>query len=330
MIVHTFDNGWGSEFAWKKFEQYIVSQLVHDLAQDSSRTVIINSVWYTHEYHQSVMTALRSMQFDTIVLVAMLDAAIPQADWYSEFKCRVVETGYYPGHYYVDQCALFVHEHYQPPSVDWLMDSTHIDMPFMCLNRKPHWHRVQLYNNLVALDINHKGIVSMGSNSGPAVQELVDDGDHDTFAPNASKNHFGVPNDVASIGHLGNWRRHFVNVVTETFYEINRNHFVTEKLYKPIIGCRPFLIYDPDGGIKWLAAAGFENYTQDFKDISDLNPAEPAQLPHFLKTLSEQSVSYWKKKFIDLSDKILYNKTHFDEYVRQQKSIVAKGISCQI
>ena len=137
-------------------------------------------------------------------------------------------------------------------------------------------------------------------------------------------------NDVASIGHLGNWRRHFVNVVTETFYEINRNHFVTEKLYKPIIGCRPFLIYDPDGGIKWLAAAGFENYTQDFKDISDLNPAEPAQLPHFLKTLSEQSVSYWKKKFIDLSDKILYNKTHFDEYVRQQKSIVAKGISCQI
>jgi hypothetical protein len=182
---------------------------------------------------------------------------------------------------------------------------------------------------LQSLDLVTKGIVSMGGD-GQAVVSLAQDREHDTLAPNATRDHYGIPNDIVSLGHEGNWQRHLLNVVTETFYDINRSGFVSEKIYKPIVGCRPFLVYDPDGGTRWLRERGFESYTQDFQDISDLDLVEPHNLPEFLKVLCEQTPVYWQKKFVDLQEKILYNKAHFADYVEQQQSIIEKGIPCPI
>jgi hypothetical protein len=159
---------------------------------------------------------------------------------------------------------------------------------------------------------------------------LPTDCEPDDLAPNAAAAHYGIPNDIVSLGHMQNWQRHLVNVVTETFFNINQTGFVSEKIYKPIVGCRPFLVYDPDGGTRWLRDRGFEPYTNNFQDISDLDLAEPHNLPEFLKVLCEQTPAYWQKKFVDLQEKILYNKDHFADYVKQQQSIVEKGIPCPI
>jgi len=171
--------------------------------------------------------------------------------------------------------------------------------------------------------------VSMGG-SGQAVQALAQDRDHDSLAPNATRAHYGIPNDIVSLGHVDNWCRHLVNVVTETFYDINQTGFVSEKIYKPIVGCRPFLVYDPDGGTQWLTKRGFEIYTCDFSDISDLDLSKPDNLPRFLVALCNQAPAYWQKKFVDLQEKILYNKNHFADYVQQQHKLVKQGIPCQI
>ena len=56
----------------------------------------------------------------------------------------------------------------------------------------------------------------------------------------------------------------------------------------------------------------------------------PYNIPQFLQILCEQTSAYWQKKFVDLQEKILYNKTHFADYITQQKSIVEKGIPCPI
>jgi hypothetical protein len=58
---------------------------------------MINSVWYTAEMHDEVMTWLRNNNWDQIVLIAMLDAAIPYPDRYAEFGRPVTGIGYYPG-----------------------------------------------------------------------------------------------------------------------------------------------------------------------------------------------------------------------------------------
>jgi hypothetical protein len=329
MIIKTFDQGWGSEYPLKQYEQQVVSSLIKPFVESDQQIVVINSVWYTTEMHDKVMSWLHNNDWNQIVLIAMIDAAIPYPDRYAEFGRPVTGIGYYPGAGQIDFCALFVDHFLQAPDNNILLDVNTIDTAYMCLNRKPHWHRKRLFSRLDNLGIVSKGIVSMGGD-GQAVVTLVQDKEHDSLAPNATRDHYGIPNDIVSLGHEGNWRRHLLNVVTETFYNINQTGFVSEKIYKPIVGCRPFLVYDPDGGTRWLTERGFEPYVRDFQDISDLDLVDPHNLPEFLKVLCEQTPAYWQKKFIDLQEKILYNKAHFAEYVNQQKSIIEKGIPCLI
>jgi hypothetical protein len=329
MIIQTFDNGWGSEFSLKRFEQQIVAEFLNEQITDDTQTVVINSVWYSQEYHQQVMSKLRNLDFDSIVLVAMLDAAIPKIEWYQEFDCPVYAVGYYPGDNSIDFWAVFVNQFFNCPKLSDLMTHDLIDCAYMCLNRKPHWHRMQLYRQLTALNIVDQGLVSMGGD-GHAVRQLITDSEHDDLAPNATRDQTGLPNDIASIGQLSNWQRSFLNVVTETMYNINQNHFVSEKIFKPIVGLRPFLVYDTDGGNQWLTARGFDPYIHDFGDISDLDLSQADNIPKFLKTLCEQPTSYLQSKFVALMPKLLYNRNRFATYVAEQQHKINQGLQCQI
>jgi hypothetical protein len=110
--------------------------------------------------------------------------------------------------------------------------------------------------------------------------------------------------------------------VTETQYDIQNTYFVSEKIYKPIVGFRPFLVYASDGAGEWLTERGFELYVNDFTDITDLNLAQPENIAKFLTVLCQQNSSYWQSKYLALKDKILYNNNNFYTYI--------KGIKCQI
>jgi len=329
MIVKTFDNGMGQQFPLKQFEQQILMDLLKQKIHSSTRTVVINSVWYTQEYHQQVLAELRNLHFDEIVLVAMIDASIPKIDWYSEFDCPVTAVGYYPGKNQIDFWALMVDKFFDFPSISELANPHLISIPFMCLNRKPHWHRVRLFNRLKSLNLIDRGLVSLGG-TGQAVQLLLNDREHDNLAPNATRDQTGIPNDIASLGLLSNWQKSFLNVVTETVFDINQNHFVSEKIYKPVIGLRPFLIYDSDGAVQWLESRGFQTYVTDFQDISTLDLADPANIPDFLSVLCEQPVEYYRSKFLELIPKIVYNRTQFTQYVQSEHKKINQGIICQI
>ena len=329
MVTYTVDQGWGNVWILKQFETSILQTMLRNIYQDQSRAVLINSVWYSKESHGETMSWLANNEWDQIVVVAMLDAAIPQLDWYNEFNRPVTGVGYYPGAAQLDFWALFVDQFLQSPAQDVLLSADRIDTAFMCLNRKPHWHRVRLYNQLAARGLVNQGLVSMGGTDS-AVRTLIESvtTDNQMLAPNSTG--FGITNDIVSLGDTSNWCRSFLNVITETTWDINQSGFVSEKIYKPIVGCRPFLVYDPDGATQWLRDRGFETYTQDFKDISDLDLTNPHNLPAFLEVLCAQPRAYWPKKFLDLQSKIMYNKQHFADYVRAQRQIIEKGIPCQI
>jgi hypothetical protein len=317
-VIKIFDNGWGSDVPLKQVEQRIVDQW---LSQESGNIVIINSTWYTQEYHHTVMSELKQLEFDQIVLVSMLDAAIPQPKWYQEFDCAVRALGYYRGADTVDFWALVVNKYFQMPDYD-CTEIRHIDTAYMCLNRKPHWHRQKLYNQLTAQGILDQGLVSFGGDNSPALKCLIKDSGESDLAPNSGKDQHGINNDIMSLGHPENWQRHFLNIVTETQYDIQSTYFVSEKIYKPIVGFRPFLVYAGDGAKEWLTERGFEPYVNDFADITDLDLAQPENIAEFLKVLCQQNSSYWQSKYLALKDKILYNNSNFYTYI--------KGIKCQI
>ena len=330
MIKRTFDFGWGAEFELKKFEKQILDEYLRPLKDQE--VVLINSTWYSDRHHKETVEELAQMDFDAIVLVSFIDCAIPHASWFKQFERPVYEVGYYDSNYRIDFWALAVDRYFNLPTFGNVRHTP--NTAFMCLNRKPHWHRKRLIADLQRADLIEDNLVSYGSeNSREPVIRLNTDvsnisAQHE-LAPNAGEDQNGIINDIMSLGSEQNWNAHFLNVVTETVYDINQNHFVTEKTWKPVVGYRPFFIYDPDLGTKWLTDRGFETYNTDFTDlIEEVNT--PTDLMKLLILLSQQERSYYNKKIVDLKEKILYNRKCFTSYVERQKLKIKEGIICQI
>lgn len=319
MIVKNYDIGWGQNWPMKQLEQQIVDRVVAQYQHDHSRTVIINTVWYSGEYHETVMQELRDIQPTRIVVVAMLDPPNFGLDRFGELGCEVVGVGYYPGQIEIDYFALFMHQFYQSVDTAVLLNFDLIDTAYMCLNRKPHLHRTRLYKWLEATGLLDHGFVSMGGT--PPIRTLENDSVSGTdLAPNGSSSHYGIGNDIASLGNIDRWCRHFVNIVTETAWEIESSRFLSEKTFKSILGCRPFLIHTPGGGVNSLTTRGFEPYVDDFNDITDLNLSNPNNHVQFLTALCGQPKSYWQMKCRSLEQKLVYNQQRFYNHVREQQT----------
>lgn len=327
MIVETIDQGWGPEHPLKQLEIEITNAYLKPYQNDASRTVQICSTWYDGDLHERTLARLRQNPPDRVVLISMVDASIPQPEQFADLGCEVRSVGCYPGQDYIDYWSLVVDRYMCLPDLD-LLDTSEIDTAFMCLNRKPHWHRVRLYQQIEAAGLLDYGLVSLGGDNGPALRLLPEDSGGTDIAPNGGPEQNGIANDIASLGHPRNWSRHFLNVVTETEYDISGRMFVTEKIYKPIVGCRPFLVYAQDGAQDWLKQHGFESYADDFQDITDLELRRPDNIVPFLKTLVDQGHDYWRHKLQTLRGKICYNKDHFSRHVAAQKQKIQKGIEC--
>jgi len=329
MIVATFDYGWGPELETKKLEAEILLSYLRPYQQDDSCTVIINSTLYGREEHERTMIRLREIRPDRIVLVSMIDAANCWSPQFQELGAEVRCVGYYDSPDDIDYWAIAVDRYFSAIQDDL----TGIDTAYLCLNRKSHRHRQALYDALVSTNLVDLGIVSMGakSDSGLAQRSLDVDVPVSTLAlnPNAGTEQTGIVNDIMSLGHPDHWKRIFLDVVTETQFDIAGTQFVSEKIYKPILGMRPFLVYARDGAIAWLTQRGFEPYVYDFQDITDLDLSSHHNTVPFLRILCAQPPAYWQKRMVDLRPKLLYNRNRFDRYTQEIKDKIHKGIQCQ-
>jgi len=309
----------------KQIEQHMVCGYLAPLAGSSMRTVTVNSTWYGLEQHEQTLQWLRRNAWDCLVLISMIDSAIPSATWFAEFQRPVIEIGSYRGSNHLSLWAEVAARHIDP--------CVHhgITLPFMCLNRKPHWHRVKLYTQLEQAGLLTQGLVSLGSaGQEPAVRTIPESVQANDLAPNGSQIHHGIANDIVSLGDATNWHRHFLNVVTETVFDVDHKYFVSEKIFKPILGSRPFLVYADTGAEGWLRDQKFETYLDDFKDISDLDLRHADSIAPFLTQLCAQGRDYWQQKYLDLLPKIHYNLQRFNEFVAEQRQRINEGITCPI
>ena len=300
--MQIFNNGWGGSNPILAYQQ----RLIQDLDAD----VLIHSTWYTDEYHTKVSEWLDQNPVKTMIILSFFDQHIANKEMFADRNITIREIGYYPGADFFDFWARFTQEHMVVPSTDELLDHKLIVHPFLSYNRKPHPHRLELYNQLVDQGIVDRGIVTMDN-----IKQLAEDVDIVDWAPSGGSS---IKNDIASLGRIDVWNSCLLNIVTETFDDINRAYFVSEKIYKPIVGCRPFFVYAEDLGHKWLTDRGFVTFEQDFTDIYD-KVITKDNLVEFLVILSNQSTEWLQSKFLALQSKLLYNKQRFDDYVRENE-----------
>lgn len=325
MIIHYHDYGWGSQWPVKQIEQEIVERYLAPLIRSDLRMVLINSTWYGQERHEVTTKWLGENAWDILVLISMIDAPIPHTAWFSEFDRPVIMVGSCRGPHHISLWAEVSARFIQP------YREHAIDLPFMCLNRKPHWHRQALYREISAAGLLDRGLVSFGAADGSrAVRTVAETVIANDLAPNGAQLHHGIPNDIVSLGDPGNWRRHFLNIVTETVFDVDDKYFVSEKIFKPMLGSRPFLVYAAGGAERWLRDQGFETYLDDFRDLSDLDLRHADNIPPFLTKLCDSDAGYWSQKYLDLLPKIQYNLQRFNNFVAEQRQLVNKGIQCRI
>ena len=322
MILQRFDQGWGHDLPLKQLEHRLLQAYLKPMIVDQhTKLALVNSTWYTDQYHCHVLSKLQP-DIDAIILVSMLDATNITAGDFKSVCPNVLEVGYFNSDHNIDFWAIMVNEYFHSADGDH-RKPIH---PFICLNRKPHAHRLQLIKNLYCKKLIHRGLISLGANNCFPTLSLPNDDSAKSPAPDKDSNQLGIPNDIASLGSLTNWHNSLLNIVTETVYDIEQVNFVSEKIYKPIWGMRPFLVYAPNGAANWLAQRGFEPYTTDWADIYTGDLHDPVNIPEFLAVLCEQSTVYFESKLLALWPKIQHNKQNFLRYTSQNLSKINQGI----
>lgn len=311
MIIKTFNFGWGSELAIPKMESEARAKIING-CQTNEKTILVTSTWYTDDAHKKVKEYIIDNDIKNVIITSMADAHIANAEMFNTIGVKCFEIGYYPGPGFYDLWAGAFHKLHPRVPDEQLLNHQLIMKPFMCLNRKHHEHRVRIVDDLRSAELTDKGIVTL---SGTDLRIEEDFTSHESVAPESGSD---IPNDVVTLGRTDVWCSHFLNMVTETWWDINRAYLAADKYFKPLVGLRPFLIWSEDMGVKWLSDRKFKLYHDDFRDITDLDLTNHKNMIPFLKTLSDQSTTYLANKFLDLREKLLYNRNRFDEYVQEQ------------
>jgi hypothetical protein len=170
-----------------------------------------------------------------------------------------------------------------------------LDNVFLCYNRLPRPHRKWLRQQFQANGLLSKGIFTLGKQD-PS-------GEPDMW------------NDNMSLGPLEAWNSSFLIIVTETGYNMRTAvPFLSEKIWKPIIGMRPFVCVGDSGTIKSLRDAGFETFNSFFGfDKDDLTVSDVTNL---VKNYQGDPATDYDV----LKDKLAHNRKRFFQYMLEEKN----------
>ena len=224
-------------------------------------------------------------------------------------------------------------------ALDWFRDSqyindqSHFSHVFLYLNhliRNDRSYRISLLARFAQQDILHQGEISFHGSVDNCMQELQDPF---TRIPNACQSfithdildklklplYVGCTSlDGNASAHFGYqeynlWQRSFLHVIGETVFYDNKLH-LTEKIFKPIVSSRPFLLVAAPGNLRYLKSYGFKTFDswwdESYDDIQDPS----VRLDAISQQLADLCSRPWKEIlsiFEDMQPVLDFNKKHF-------------------
>ena len=184
---------------------------------------------------------------------------------------------------------------------------------FLCFNRAPRLHRLFVFGELMSnTKLKGKSIVSLGrayNNNEKAFLYAVDALIEGTYRHSKTKllefyeNYNSMESfsyDIVDIKQVNtasnlNVKLHnetFVNIVTETLFN-NDSVFISEKLFKPILCCQPFVIVGSPGYLEKLKELGFETFSDIWDESYDLEENTTERFAKIVDVLEE--IASWSK-----------------------------------
>lgn len=121
-------------------------------------------------------------------------------------------------------------------------------------------------------------------------------------------------NSVWGFGYESPWiyTESYFTVVSETlFYE--RGVYMSEKTFKPIAHCHPFVIVSKEGTLKYLKELGFKSFDDLWDESYDLIEDDSDRIIavfELIKKLSSKSDEEWLDIYKKIKDRLIYNRNH--------------------
>jgi hypothetical protein len=325
-------NNNGFPHAWKAGRvEYIIKNILEQKAREQlnvDRVMIINPTWL---HDDNVADAINQANPDLVICHNFADPVIPKVHE-AIVNCnrpRVIvgNTFDYRLDFWAMVCDLYFKD-YTEADVALRTDAK----PYICLNRKPHPHRVFLVEQLQQQNVFDQGWVSLGTPGPGAItidevfaeeQGILDE--YGSIGVDESFVSAKIKNDIFSLGNLEVWNRSYLCLVTETDY-LSPNledFFISEKTWKPVLGYRPFYVYGQPGLRKYLKAQGFDVF-EDIFDYSIIDNVDPSLYFLYREKTAQvaieaiQRVKNSHKEYQQMFYRCVKNRERFTEYVYEQ------------
>jgi hypothetical protein len=306
--------------AWQagRLERELVDLLAQNIENQSPRfkKMIVVTSW--HEPTELVET-IKNHNPDITFLCSFTDPLGPIENLVDQMPGRVELVGYTNSEYFYDFWAVACSQFFKTYS-NHELEPTKFDYLYLNYNRKPHRHRIELVNLLETAGLIDYGCVSLG-NSARTVNDQH--ANYKEYGADDVVGDVGIPNDIYSLGQLEIWNKSFINVVSETQYEYSTNIFLSEKIFKPIIGLRPFVINGSPGIYRILKKAGFDCFEDLFpvdllSDENFNNGWKFNNHKHIIESLAKFKDMNLLEIYNQLRPRLLYNQKLFYEYASNQ------------
>ena len=302
------------------------------------RNLLLNMTWFGPQFNNGEWQKLEHLinthksKFDNLFLLSTIDPVYLSEDLISWISTqinakKIIRIGTWEnGNYEWNWHAGAAYKLMPIPPLDQI-NLESIDHVFMCLQRKPRLHRVEFTNMIIQSGLDKKGIITLGGGD----QTYADTYADGTVGPNITlKENLddfvkedecgGIPCDLFGLGPVDLWKRHFLQVVSETEFNNWHPRFVTEKTWKPMLGLRPFIIHGQTRIYPWLRAQGFKTFNHYWPHV-DIESSEDQHggVMSVLHWLCDMSVKELHTMYDDMLLDLQYNRDRFLEFSQEQR-----------
>lgn len=204
---------------------------------------------------------------------------------------------------------------------------------FLCYQNKPHTHRQLFSHKILNLEIFNKGILTLQKYrdtdflySNIQVMSLAENIDTSCFMnPDQT---LLPPTEIDksipySLGDLTIWKQCFLNVISETLNNDDSDFFITEKVWKPILGMRPFIINGKSEILNYLDKHNFYTFDEYWPDV-DFRSCKTQEdtvdcCVRVVNTLCSLSQKEIKLMYLNMYPKLVHNRKRFYQFAKEQE-----------
>ena len=320
-----------------ELEIFNKTEIQIDKHYTNQRNLLINTTWFGSQFDNTCWTEAMNLEgeFDNLFLLCIIDPVyLFEEDLQkiiNKYKIKKIhKIGMYEGESLEWNFHALIANDRMPEYTEEQVLMQSADFAYMLYQRKPRLHRIEITNILREQPhLLERGIVTLGGvakdgtdwqQGQEVVPMTIDDlpsaynqkqGDHD--------DHAGVPNDLVTIGRLDLWQNHFLNVVSETEFDEWKPVFMTEKIWKPMIGLRPFHVHGNPRSYQWLRDRGFRTFNHYWKHLPVETAGQHNALMDVINHLVDMPKSEVEQMYLDMLPDLRYNKERLTEFSDEQK-----------